>query len=132
MRHQVTLIPGDGIGPEISAAMREVVEATGVGIDWHVQQAGAKVMDVGCTESGEARKTRQNDQHATLHSIVITVAEAVEEAALDTGTEAVAMAVHGVLARPQQLLRDGDRVELLRPLLADPKENRRRRARGGD
>ena len=45
MRHQVTLIPGDGIGPEISAAMREVVEATGVGIDWHVQQAGAKVMD---------------------------------------------------------------------------------------
>ena len=36
MRHQVTLIPGDGIGPEISAAMREVVEATGVGIDWHV------------------------------------------------------------------------------------------------
>lgn len=33
MRHQVTLIPGDGIGPEISAAMREVVEATGVGID---------------------------------------------------------------------------------------------------
>lgn len=45
MRHQVTLIPGDGIGPEISAAMREVVEAAGVGIDWHVQQAGAKVMD---------------------------------------------------------------------------------------
>jgi len=31
------------------------------------------------TESGEARKTRQNDQHATLHSIVITVAEAVEQ-----------------------------------------------------
>lgn len=61
-----------------------------------------------------------------------TVAEAVEEAALDTGTDTVAVAVHGVLARPQQLLHDGDRVELLRPLLADPKENRRRRARGGD
>lgn len=43
-------------------------------------EAGAKVMDVGGTESGEARKTRQNDQHATLHSIVITVAEAVEQA----------------------------------------------------
>ncbi|ROM94402.1 DUF4055 domain-containing protein [Pseudomonas brassicacearum] len=42
-------------------------------------EAGAKVMDVGGTESGEARKTRQNDQHATLHSIVITVAEAVEQ-----------------------------------------------------
>ena len=45
MRHQVTLIPGDGIGPEISAAMQQVVEATGVEVDWHVQQAGAKVMD---------------------------------------------------------------------------------------
>lgn len=42
-------------------------------------EAGAKVMDVGGTESGEARKTRQNDQHATLHSIVVTVAEAVEQ-----------------------------------------------------
>lgn len=61
-----------------------------------------------------------------------TVAEAVELAALDTAGEVVACAVHGVLARPQQLLHDGDRIELLRPLLADPKENRRRRARGGD
>ena len=61
-----------------------------------------------------------------------TVADAVEEAALDTAGAAVAVAVHGVLARPQQLLQDGDRVELLRSLLADPKENRRRRARGGD
>lgn len=60
------------------------------------------------------------------------VADAVEMAALDTNGEAVAYAVHGLLARPQQVLLDGDRVELLRPLLADPKENRRRRARGGD
>lgn len=60
-----------------------------------------------------------------------TVADAVA-AALDATAESVAMAVHGVLARPQQVLHDGDRVELLRPLLADPKENRRRRARGGD
>lgn len=60
------------------------------------------------------------------------VSDAVEMAALDVGGEAVAYAVHGLLARPPQLLQDGDRVELLRPLLADPKENRRRRARGGD
>lgn len=45
MAHQVTLIPGDGIGPEISAAMREVVVASGVSIDWHVQEAGAHVME---------------------------------------------------------------------------------------
>ncbi|KRG87899.1 protein rnfH [Stenotrophomonas daejeonensis] len=61
-----------------------------------------------------------------------SVAEAVEMAALDVAGETVATAVHGVLARPTQALREGDRVELLRPLLADPKENRRRRARGGD
>lgn len=60
------------------------------------------------------------------------VADAVEAAALNANGEGVAFAVHGVVARPQQMLRDGDRVELLRPLLADPKENRRRRARGGD
>jgi putative ubiquitin-RnfH superfamily antitoxin RatB of RatAB toxin-antitoxin module len=50
----------------------------------------------------------------------------------ESATAAVAIAVHGVLARPQQVLQDGDRIELLRPLLADPKDNRRRRARGGD
>lgn len=42
-------------------------------------ESGAKVMDVGTTESGEARKARQNDQHATLHSIVTTVAGAIEQ-----------------------------------------------------
>ena len=61
-----------------------------------------------------------------------TVADAVDAAALDLAGETVATAVHGVLAKPTQRLYDGDRVELLRPLLADPKENRRRRARGGD
>ncbi|MGB3393065.1 MAG: RnfH family protein [Stenotrophomonas sp.] len=61
-----------------------------------------------------------------------TIADAVEAAALDVASETVAIAVHGVLVRPTQHLHEGDRVELLRPLLADPKENRRRRARGGD
>ncbi len=45
MAHDVVLIPGDGIGPEITAAMRRVVEATGVEINWNVQEAGAGVMD---------------------------------------------------------------------------------------
>ncbi len=43
-------------------------------------EAGAKVMDVSGTESGAARKTRQNDQHATLHTIVITAAAGIEQA----------------------------------------------------
>ena len=59
------------------------------------------------------------------------LADAVAAAAL-SATGVVAYAIHGVLAKPTQGLRDGDRVELLRPLLADPKENRRRRARGGE
>lgn len=37
----VTLIPGDGIGPEVAAAVQEIVAAAGVSIDWDVQQAGA-------------------------------------------------------------------------------------------
>lgn len=43
--HTVTLIPGDGIGPEISQAMQKVVEATGVKIQWEVLEAGAGVVE---------------------------------------------------------------------------------------
>ena len=39
-RHAVTLIPGDGVGPEICDAAVRVLEATGVEFDWDVQQAG--------------------------------------------------------------------------------------------
>jgi isocitrate dehydrogenase (NAD+) len=45
MAHRVTLIPGDGVGPELSEATRRVLEATGVEFDWDVQDAGADVMD---------------------------------------------------------------------------------------
>ena len=41
--YQVVLIPGDGIGPEVVAAARRVVEASGVAIDWIECQAGAGV-----------------------------------------------------------------------------------------
>jgi isocitrate dehydrogenase (NAD+) len=42
--YQVTLIPGDGIGPEISAAARGVLEATGVTFEWDEQAAGEATM----------------------------------------------------------------------------------------
>ena len=45
MTHDVVLIPGDGIGPEITSAMRRVVDAAGVDIAWNVVDAGAGVMD---------------------------------------------------------------------------------------
>ncbi|NYF35434.1 RnfH family protein [Stenotrophomonas sp. JAI102] len=60
-----------------------------------------------------------------------TVADAVALAAIEGSDRCPAVAVHGLLAKADQRLRDGDRVELLRPLLADPKDNRRRRARAG-
>ena len=40
-RHAVTLIPGDGIGPEVSAAAVRVLSATGVEFDWQTEVAGA-------------------------------------------------------------------------------------------
>jgi isocitrate dehydrogenase (NAD+) len=41
--HPVTLIPGDGVGPEIAEATRRVLDATGVGLEWEVQEAGEEV-----------------------------------------------------------------------------------------
>ena len=45
MAHRVTLIPGDGIGPELTEATRRVLEATGVEFEWDLQHAGTDVMD---------------------------------------------------------------------------------------
>ncbi|KGO99102.1 RnfH family protein [Novilysobacter defluvii] len=59
-----------------------------------------------------------------------TVADAVRAAGFQDDAESVGAAVFGVAATPDTALQDGDRVELLRPLLVDPKEARRRRASG--
>ncbi|MBC7334295.1 MAG: isocitrate/isopropylmalate dehydrogenase family protein [Actinobacteria bacterium] len=45
MKRTITLIPGDGIGPEITEAMVRVVEATGADIEWEVVNAGAEVYE---------------------------------------------------------------------------------------
>jgi isocitrate dehydrogenase (NAD+) len=44
MAHQVTLITGDGVGPELAEATRMCIDATGVPIEWDVQEAGVDVM----------------------------------------------------------------------------------------
>jgi isocitrate dehydrogenase (NAD+) len=41
MAHRVTLIPGDGIGPELAEATTRVLDATGIGFEWESVQAGA-------------------------------------------------------------------------------------------
>jgi len=43
--YTISLIPGDGIGPEITEATRRCVDATGVKIKWEVVEAGSDVMD---------------------------------------------------------------------------------------
>ena len=45
MAYRITLIPGDGVGPEITEATRRVLEATGVEFDWELAYAGADVIE---------------------------------------------------------------------------------------
>jgi isocitrate dehydrogenase (NAD+) len=45
MAHRVTLVPGDGTGPELTEATRRVLEATGVDFTWDVRHAGVDVME---------------------------------------------------------------------------------------
>jgi isocitrate dehydrogenase (NAD+) len=44
MAHDVTLITGDGVGPELASAAQRCVDATGVKINWDIQEAGIDVM----------------------------------------------------------------------------------------
>jgi isocitrate dehydrogenase (NAD+) len=45
MPHTITLIPGDGIGPEVTAATQRVLQAAGLSIEWDVHEAGAAVIE---------------------------------------------------------------------------------------
>jgi isocitrate dehydrogenase (NAD+) len=44
-KHTITLIPGDGIGPEVVAATVQIVEAAGVEVEWETQLAGAHALE---------------------------------------------------------------------------------------
>src|SRR3989441_10684257 len=41
MTHKITLIPGDGIGPEVTQATVRILEATGLKFEWETFEAGA-------------------------------------------------------------------------------------------
>src|SRR5438034_10254167 len=47
-KHTIVLIPGDGIGPEVTAATRRVVEAAGLAVEWVELPAGATALEQGC------------------------------------------------------------------------------------
>jgi isocitrate dehydrogenase (NAD+) len=44
-KHTITLIPGDGIGPEITAAVVRIIEAAGVDVEWETQILGSQALD---------------------------------------------------------------------------------------
>jgi len=43
--YKITLIPGDGVGPELAEATRKCIDATGVKIDWDVQECGIEIIE---------------------------------------------------------------------------------------
>jgi isocitrate dehydrogenase (NAD+) len=45
MKHTITLIPGDGIGPEVAANVVRIVEAAGVEVEWETHYAGAQALE---------------------------------------------------------------------------------------
>jgi len=45
MKHTITLIPGDGTGPEITQTVTQVLEATGLEVEWEIQEAGTDVLE---------------------------------------------------------------------------------------
>lgn len=46
MTHSVTLLPGDGIGPEVTASVVAIIESAGVKVDWHKYVVGAEAMSL--------------------------------------------------------------------------------------
>ena len=45
MAHTITLIPGDGIGPEVSSAVVRIIEASGAALEWETKYAGAQALE---------------------------------------------------------------------------------------
>ncbi len=45
MKHTITLIPGDGTGPEITHTVTKVIESTGLDVKWDIQEAGTDVLE---------------------------------------------------------------------------------------
>jgi len=72
MAYDVTLITGDGVGPEIAAAARRCVDATGVKINWDVQEAGTEVMERLGTPLPEATMESVRRTKCTLKAPITT------------------------------------------------------------
>src|ERR1700677_3577255 len=72
MKHTITLIPGDGIGPEVSAAVKQIISAAGVDIEWEeiaaraeAERRGLDFMQAGVLESIRKNKVALKGPLAT-------------------------------------------------------------------
>jgi isocitrate dehydrogenase (NAD+) len=72
MAHDVTLILGDGTGPELALAAQRCVDATGVKINWDVQQAGVDVMETCGTPLPAATLESIRRTHCALKAPITT------------------------------------------------------------
>jgi isocitrate dehydrogenase (NAD+) len=72
MAHDVTLIMGDGVGPELAQAARKCVDATGVSIQWDVQEAGIDVMERLGTPLPDATLDSVRRTHCALKAPITT------------------------------------------------------------
>jgi isocitrate dehydrogenase (NAD+) len=72
MSHRVTLIPGDGIGPEVTDAAKLVTEATGVAIEWEVVEAGEKAIRSRGTPLPEEVLASVRKNHVALKGPITT------------------------------------------------------------
>jgi isocitrate dehydrogenase (NAD+) len=74
MKHTITLIPGDGIGPEVSAAVVRIIEAAGADIQWETHYAGAQALEkFGDTLPGELLESIKRNKYALKGPITTPV-----------------------------------------------------------
>ena len=72
MPYRITLIPGDGIGPELAEVTRKVIDATGVSIQWDVQPAGIDIMEKEGTPLPERVLESVRKSHAAIKAPITT------------------------------------------------------------
>src|SRR6195952_783242 len=91
--HRVTLIPGDGVGPELTEATRRVLEAAaatvGSSFDWDVRQAGVDIMEAEGTPLPESTLQSIRDNRVAIKGPITTP--------IGTGFRSVNVALRGEL-----------------------------------
>jgi len=68
----VTLITGDGIGPEIAEATRRCIDATGAKINWHLAEAGVDIMETAGTPIPDETIESVRKHHIALKAPITT------------------------------------------------------------